>query len=58
MACAVSLRRATPELTDWDRYAKVEYARLSMEEEGDVDGEWDEGGGGHDLVAMAVDANT
>jgi len=51
--------RATPELTDWDRYAKVEYARLSMEEEdGDVDGEWDADGGAGGLVAMAVDSST
>lgn len=32
--------RATPELSDWDRYAKMEYARLSMEEE-DGEGESD-----------------
>jgi len=27
--------RSTPEWTDWDRYAKAEYIRLSMEDEGD-----------------------
>ena len=26
--------REQPGLTDWDRFAKVEYARLAMEEEG------------------------
>ena len=26
---------AEPHLSDWDRYARVEYARLAMEEEGD-----------------------
>ena len=25
--------RATPELSDWDRYAKIEYQRLAMEED-------------------------
>ncbi|GLE00694.1 hypothetical protein PINS_up009481 [Pythium insidiosum] len=28
---------AEPELTDWDRYARAEYARLAMEEEGRED---------------------
>ena len=36
--------RATPELSDWDRYAKIEYQRLAMEEDqgefGD-DVDWD-----------------
>mmetsp|Transcript_40582 Transcript_40582/g.95310 ORF Transcript_40582/g.95310 Transcript_40582/m.95310 type:complete len:566 (+) Transcript_40582:161-1858(+) len=41
--------RATPELTDWDRYAKVEYARLAQEEDqgdGADDGEWEMEAGG------------
>jgi len=35
---------ATPELTDWDRFATIEYLRLSAEEEGDDDMEegWDD----------------
>ena len=34
--------RATPELSDWDRYAKIEYQRLAMEEDqGELVDEWD-----------------
>lgn len=33
---------ATPELTDWDRFAALEYLRLSAEEEGEEDDSWDE----------------
>jgi Ca2+-binding EF-hand superfamily protein len=32
---------ATPELTDWDRFAALEYLRLSAEEEGEEDESWD-----------------
>jgi len=43
--------RATPELTDWDRYAKIEYARLAMEEDqGEYADEIDFGGEGGDDV--------
>jgi serine/threonine-protein phosphatase 2A regulatory subunit B'' len=35
---------ATPELTDWDRFAALEYLRLSAEEEGDEDESWEEVG--------------
>lgn len=34
---------ATPELTDWDRFAAIEYLRLSAEEEGEEDEGWDDG---------------
>lgn len=35
---------ATPELTDWDRFAALEYLRLSAEEEGEEDEGWEEVG--------------
>lgn len=35
---------ATPELTDWDRFAALEYLRLSAEEEGEEDESWDDVG--------------
>lgn len=35
---------ATPELTDWDRFAALEYLRLSAEEEGEEDESWEEVG--------------
>jgi len=34
--------QATPELTDWDRFAAIEYLRLSAEEEGDEDEGWED----------------
>lgn len=33
---------ATPELTDWDRFAALEYLRLSAEEEGDEEEDWND----------------
>lgn len=33
---------ATPELTDWDRFAAIEYLRLSSEEEGEEDESWED----------------
>lgn len=33
---------ATPELTDWDRFAAIEYLRLSAEEEGEEDEGWED----------------
>lgn len=35
---------ATPELTDWDRFAALEYLRLSAEEEGEEDEAWEDVG--------------
>lgn len=35
---------ATPDLTDWDRFAAIEYLRLSADEEGDEDEPWEEVG--------------
>lgn len=35
---------ATPELTDWDRFAALEYIRLSAEEEGEEDESWEDVG--------------
>lgn len=35
---------ATPELTDWDRFAALEYLRLSAEEEGEEDESWEDVG--------------
>lgn len=35
---------ATPQLTDWDRFAALEYLRLSADEEGDEDESWEEVG--------------
>lgn len=35
---------ATPELTDWDRFAALEYLRLSADEEGEEDESWEEVG--------------
>lgn len=37
---------ATPELTDWDRFAALEYLRLSAEEEGEEDESWEDVGEG------------
>ena len=31
----VEQEREDPTLTEWDRYARTEYLRLAMEEEGD-----------------------
>lgn len=36
--------QATPELTDWDRFAALEYVRLSAEEEGEEDESWEDVG--------------
>lgn len=36
-------------LTEWDRFARAEYVRLSMEEEGDD-------GGGTDMLEDSLDA--
>lgn len=36
--------QATPELTDWDRFAALEYLRLSAEEEGEEDESWEDVG--------------
>lgn len=33
---------ATPDLTDWDRFAALEYLRLSAEEEGEEDESWED----------------
>lgn len=35
---------ATPELTDWDRFAALEYLRLSADEEGEEEESWEEVG--------------
>lgn len=35
---------ATPQLTDWDRFAALEYLRLSADEDGDEDESWEEVG--------------
>lgn len=35
---------ATPQLTDWDRFAALEYLRLSADEEGDEDESWEDVG--------------
>lgn len=43
---------ATPELTDWDRFAALEYLRLSAEEEGEEDESWEDvGEAGNPLMA-------
>lgn len=41
---AIRQEHATPELTDWDRFAALEYLRLSAEEEGEEDESWEEVG--------------
>lgn len=42
---------ATPELTDWDRFAALEYLRLSAEEEGEEEEVWEEV---HDSINPAI----
>ena len=37
--------REDPTLTDWDRFARTEYVRLAMEEEGEGDDGIDQGDG-------------
>jgi phage terminase Nu1 subunit (DNA packaging protein) len=37
----IFLEHATPELTDWDRFAAIEYLRLSAEEEAEEES-WDD----------------
>ena len=39
---AIRQEHATPELTDWDRFAAIEYLRLSAEEEGEEDEGWED----------------
>lgn len=43
--------QATPELTDWDRFAALEYLRLSAEEEGEEEEVWEEV---HDSINPAI----
>lgn len=42
---------ATPELTDWDRFAALEYLRLSAEEEGEEEEVWEDV---HDSINPAI----
>ena len=35
MPCCCAQEREDASLTDWDRFARVEYVRLAMEEEGE-----------------------
>lgn len=42
---------ATPELSDWDRFAALEYLRLSAEEEGEEEEVWEEV---HDSINPAI----
>ena len=38
----IRMEHAEPDLTDWDRYARVAYERLAMEEEEEEYGDYDD----------------